>query len=354
MHNVELGTHLSRTGSCLVILIALTCSFAVQAEKKLFESEAPLALTITAPFSKIHRERDKSKIYPNTIVSYQNESGLIIDVNIGLKVRGNFRLKKLNCTNPPLKLVIDKSARKTIFSKQGELKLVVPCKRNAKYQQYILLEYLSYKLYNILSQDSYKVRLAEITFVDSGKKNKAQNYTGFFIEPHKRLAKRLAKSKIDVLKVNTDQLNSKSLAIQNLFQYMIGNTDFSTLIGPVGRNCCHNNRLFKGEQDSLLTAIPYDFDSTGLVDAPYARPSAAVKIPSVRSRRYRGFCEQNRDIRNAIPLFNQQRSEIENLFKETQGLSDLTRKRSLKYLDKFYKTINSTALFEKHIIERCR
>ena len=72
---------------------------------------------------------------------------------------------------------------------------------------------------------------------------------------------------------------------------MIGNTDFSTLTGPGGANCCHNNRLFKGEQDRFLTSIPYDFDSTGLVNAPYAYPNPTIKLFSVRARLYRGFCQ---------------------------------------------------------------
>jgi len=338
----------------LIVIMVLCFSTNVYGDKKLFKSDIPLRLTLTAPLALIYSERDKSKTYSHAKLSFVDDEKKDVNLDIGLRVRGNFRLNKKNCSNPPLKFVIGKNAKGTYFSKQKELKLVLPCKRRPRYQEFIYLEYLSYKIYNLLSEDSYRVRLAELTLVDSDNRHKTVVYDTFFIEPHKRLAKRIKKAKLGIQRVKLEQLESRSLAVQNLFQYMIANTDFSTLTGAEGETCCHNVKLFKGKTDTKVLAIPYDFDSTGLVNAPYAVPGRAVKISSVKTRRYRGFCEQNDHLKQAIPRFNETRKEIIALFKNMKGLSPKATNRALKYLDRFYETINNPEMLQKKILKRCR
>ena len=90
---------------------------------------------------------------------------------------------------------------------------------------------------------------------------------------------------------------------------MIGNTDFSPVAGPPGEDCCHNYVLFKGE-GANITPVPYDFDQSGFVDAPYANPNPRFKIRSVKQRVYRGRCGNNSQIPDTLQQFQDKRAEI--------------------------------------------
>jgi hypothetical protein len=72
-----------------------------------------------------------------------------------------------------------------------------------------------------------------------------------------------------------------------LFQYMIGNTDWSIVRE-------RNVTLLLGE-DGYQRPLPFDFDMSGLVNAHYAGPAPGLPIDDVTERFYLGFCDPETD-----------------------------------------------------------
>src|SRR5690606_26257310 len=98
------------------------------------------------------------------------------------------------------------------------------------------------------------------------------------------------------------QLDTEQASLVAVFEYLIGNTDFSMVHGARDDDCCHNIVPFSREgQDYLI--IPYDFDFSGLVNAAYASPNPELPIRSVTRRLYRGLCEQNPYLESSLGKF---------------------------------------------------
>jgi len=167
-------------------------------------------------------------------------------------------------------------------------------------------------------------------------------------------AKRNGMKEIDVPKISTRQLNADSAATTVLFQYMIGNVDWSIRSGPKGSNCCHNMKLMAPGDMANIFATPYDFDSSGLVNTPYAEVSGSLPINSVRKRLYRGFCSQNDLVQTRIGEFTQKQADILGVFDRIPGLEDKYRKRSKRYLTEFFDRVKDPKTVKRLIFAKCR
>ena len=191
-----------------------------------------------------------------------------------------------------------------------KIKLVKPCKNGKIYEDYLENEYLIYKVYQILEPDySYRVRKLEVTYIDTSEKIKTKTSPSFVIENDKQLAKRTNSIPIEVKGLNYDYIDRKRADAMSVFQFMIGNTDWS-LPG------LHNMILLKDTDPNknLVVAVPYDFDYSGIVNTGYAVPNEDLAIETVRERLYRGFCGEEGDIESAIELVNSRKKEILNLY----------------------------------------
>ena len=331
-----------------MLLISATADSA----DRLFSSHDDLSVSLRGPFRALNKERDIDKVYDGQL-GYTDEQGNLVELHVGIQVRGNYRRDKDHCSNPPLRVVNDtKRDKSSLFSKLKDVKLVIPCNNSRKFERFVILEYLIYRMYNQLTAYSYRVRLVEISLVNS-EKGADRKFPAFFIEPHRDLAKRLEKKKIDVKSVDVDELESEGLAMLSLFQYMIANTDYSPIKGAADENCCHNVKLYQGRDNQQITAIPYDFDFAGLVNTTYATPNPAVHIRSVRIRRYRGYCGQNDSVRSLVAQFNSARDSIEELI-ASSGLTDKSKSSTNKYLARFFETVNDPKKLEKNVLGYCR
>ncbi len=338
---------------CLLLFPSLNV-FAAEGSKKsrLFKGHEVMQLSLEAPFKEIYRVRDKT-IKHKASLSYL-DNGQRKSIPMNLQLRGNFRLDRENCSEPPLRFLFNKEVvRGTPFAKLEKVKFVQPCKRKAHYQELVYREYLAYRLYNEITDDSYRVRLAEVKLVDS-QKGSENTVFGFFIEPNKRLAKRLERKQLKAQSIPMNQVDNVAMARLNLYQYMIANTDYSAITAKDGEECCHNVRVFKADADRYITPIPYDFDFSGMVNAPYAVPGISNSIKSVRQRRYRGFCEQNTALRQQAKMFSNKRGQMNLLVESLPGLNESSRKKTLAYLEKFFKTVGDAKLVEKKLVRYCR
>ena len=171
-------------------------------EAPLFNSHDVMQFTLEAPMNTLRRQdrSDEDSEERPAILRWTNPDGSIESQDIQVQTRGIFRLNKRNCDFPPLRLNLKKEAVKgTIFEGQDKLKLVVPCKLGQEYwAQYVLSEYLAYRMLNVLTPLSFRVRLARVTYIDStGKDDPVEDRYGFIIEDDSDLAARNGGYKVD-------------------------------------------------------------------------------------------------------------------------------------------------------------
>jgi hypothetical protein len=243
----------------------------------------------------------------------------------------------------------------TVFAGQNRVKIVTHCQNRAeRYEQWLLLEYLLYRAYSELTDLSFRVRLARITYVDTdGDLDPITKYA-FFIEDEDAMAERNGWRTLHVPVVPPEQVDQEQLNLLELFQFMIGNTDWDAFMREPDRDrCCHNVKPI-GSSVVPVLPVPYDFDSAGLINARYARPDRRLPIRSVRQRLYRGICQTRDRLESTIALFNQRRAQIVSLFQGQEGLQEKYREEALEYLDEFYEIINEPVLINREIIGKCR
>lgn len=315
----------------------------------LFEDNAALRVEITAPFARLIDERPKDEELQGTF-SFTDSDGSKVELDLQLRARGNFRHQ--NCHLPPLYLNFKKSQVKgTLFDQQNKLKMVVHCKDSARYQQALLKEYLAYRVLNTLTDLSFRVRLLEVTYVDSEDRRPRMVRFAFVIEHVDRLGERLGRKQLNIFPDRVQDLQADDLNLTSLFQYLLGNTDFSAILGSENE-CCHNYKLFEKEGAPLLP-IPYDFDMSGWVNTPYARPESGLGINSVKERLYQGFCANNEYMEASISRFMKARESLYALTAGFEEMAPTVRDLVAEYMDGFYRTISDPQAVKSELIERC-
>lgn len=320
----------------------------------LFESNEVIEATIEAPFKAIFRDRRDDAEYQDGIVvlndSGAEQPGSEQRLPVRIRTRGKFRRDRKNCSIPPLRLnfAADDVAG-TVFEGQNKLKLVLPCRKRSDYFEYVELEYLSYRIFNQLSDASFRVRPLQLRLVDTAGRGKVTEVRAFVIESKKAVAERGALEPVDVETVPSSQLAREQAGWVGLFQYLIGNTDWS-MLSAAADACCHNTVPFK--RDQTFVPVPYDFDFSGLVNASYADPNPRLKIRNVRQRLYRGPCVRSSLARH-VEHFNARRTAIDELLDQAR-LSDKRARSTRAYVDEFWAVLNSPEQSDTAFSGRCR
>ena len=334
----------------VVFLIVTTFFWSAPASpaEPLFAGDDVLELTIHGPLTSLVRGTPGS-----TNVAGRLELGNDDTVPATFSEYGISRIRE--CGMACLKITVDEEhARGTPFEGHDSLRLVTPCHHGSEYDRYVLLEYLVYKSYAVIAEPALQVRLVICRFRDSERPAFDDTGLAFFVEDINRSAGRHGKTWLDIRSQSIADLNPAQLTLLTLFQFMVGNTDWSALSSSAGQGCCHNVAVLGAEGDQYNTLLPFDFDQTGLVDAPYAMPDGRLPIQRVTQRVYRGFCTHNDELPAAIAVFNEMRPKLEDLFSR-DGLPNLkARKRALKYIDAFFDTINNPRKVKSRIIGKCR
>jgi hypothetical protein len=318
----------------------------------LFASNDVLDVVIKAPFSMLSDERPDEEEAKGTF-SYTGNNGELVEFDIQIRTRGRLRRGKKTCAFPPFRLNFKKSQVKdSLFHKQDKLKLVSHCRPNADpYEQAVIAEYLVYRIYNLLTDRSFHARLLNATYVYTDETREENSYA-ILIEHKDRLEKRLDAKTIRSTRVGVRSIAPEDLNLASVFQYFIGNTDFSPVASALGEDCCHNQVLLTRGPELSYT-VPYDFDQSGMVNAPYAAPNSRFRMTSVRERRYRGRCVNNDHLPATLDLFRERRDEIEALIKNQEGLDTRARRSMLEFVAEFYRTIDSPRRLNRRIVEAC-
>lgn len=337
------------------VLVALAVNVAAKDRDPLFQDQSIIKAVLTAPLSQAYAQRmqDVRIYFPGqfTFVAPGNET---LRLDVGIRTRGNFRREY--CQLPPLQLNFKKSQVKgTLFKGQNKLKVVAPCQHGIQSQQQVLLEYLAYRTFEILTDYSFGTRLLRLSYVDSDEKQNSWTDLVFVIEDDDDIAKRLDLVKLHVAHNKISQLEPFSAVLVDLFQFLIANNDYSLLQSPEGVDCCHNVEMFiRDDAPDMRIPIPFDFDMSGLVDAPYAAPPSHLPIRLVRTRYYRGLCQPHGVLDDAVKLMQEKRAEILALYQNADYMGNPSRKRAIKYVEEFFALLDDPERFEREVVDRCR
>ncbi|WP_265530362.1 hypothetical protein [Sphingomicrobium marinum] len=317
----------------------------------LFESDAVLNVTIAGPFSRLVR---RAKRNPEPYAVRVTVNGIVHDGTI--EARGLTRRVGGFCTFPPLRLRFPtKPDGASPFAGQNELKMVTHCQDKGNYEQVMLREYAAYRLYNVMTDESLRVRLANIRYENESGSEVATRM-GFFIEDIDAAADRLGGTEINLPAIGSRWVGQQRAARYALFQYMIGNLDWSMFRGPQGRDCCHNSKVIGPDKQARqdLIPIPYDFDMSGWVDAPYAIAPEGLPVRNVRQRLYRGLCRYGPDTLTLAADLRGRRPEFTAAYRNVPGISDSTRRDLDRYLDDFFSDISTDAQVRDKVLDDCR
>jgi hypothetical protein len=272
--------------------------------------------------------------------------GTKVNDRILLEVAGNFRLQY--CFVPPIKLKFNYTKGSILFPLK-QMRLVNTCKSSGGFDQYLLKEYLIYKIYNLLTDKSYRVRLIELNLKDSSERRKPITEFAFLQEDIKNVAKRNHCRIWEGSKISSEATNHHQMTQISLFEYMIGNTDWAVIAE-------HNIKLisYAGDSSGKPFPVPYDFDYSGLVNAFYAVPDEKLNFESVKQRQYLGYARSYNEIESELNIFREKKAEIYSLINHFELLTLKSREEMTDYLDEFYKIAGEPEMVKYHFIENVR
>ena len=329
----------------LVLCVPLNSLMAAEAAP-LFTSTDLLEIKLAGTFRNIDRTRDKEREYERGLMSWvENDQEKSLEVKY--EVRGNFRLREDICNYAQLWVDMDKDdVDDTFFAKQNKLKLVVQCKNPARFERYIVKEHQAYQLFNVISDLTFRSRLLRVTYADT-ERNNERTHLGLFIEHKDGVAERNDMENVDLNRIPLAELDQLRGTLVSLFMFMVGNTDFSLISAPEDE-CCHNAKLFQVEGVNHYFPAPYDFDSTGYVDATYAQTNPSLRLRSVR------FCVPENIMNEALSQFRAKEGQLLAIAGDTTYVDDKTANSSVEYLQDFFTLINDPNELQDEILDDCR
>lgn len=344
----------------LMVLLAACAALAAapataqRAPHPLFADQQIIRLTIRGPLRDLIRRAEQSEDAADATLTLD---GARPETHaIRLSPRGISRRRRDVCPFPPLRIEFrERPAATSFFTGQRRLKLVTHCRPQDAFSNYTLLEYAGYRMLNAITPVSLRVRLARIDYVDEGSRAPIASRLGFLIEDTDDAARRNGLSEIELReRIPVARLDPRAAARTAVFNYMVGNLDWAMNAGPAGDTCCHNTKLFGASATaSGLVPVPYDFDYSGLVNAPYAVPPAQLSVNSVRQRRYRGFCAHNQQAQAIAAEILGQRAAILATLNEQPELAAGPRQSAAQWMERFFADIATPADVERNLLRNC-
>lgn len=310
---------------------------------ELFANDSILEISIHGNLRSLLNERSGSKKKFPVDLTYNSGDG-IMSLSITASTRGHFRLQKENCYYPPLLLRFSKKTndRKSLFINQKKLKLVMPCEDD----DYLIGEWLAYKIYNLVTPLSFRARLVKVTLIESKNNKSAKPFYGILIEEESQLAER-NNLNLSEAKLRPQQMDTEMFLKMAVFQYLIGNTDWSI-------EFLQNIKLLTTNPEARPIPVPYDFDHAGIVGATYALPAEELRMASIKERRYRGYCVNDLKIFESIlDFYKGLKKEIYALYSSCDLLSEKYKKNTIKFLDDFFERIDNDKAWQKDFAYPC-
>jgi len=316
--------------------------------RQLFQQTDPLVFTLTADFRAVNRDRnpDTTKTFP-AVLTTPGTAAASTPLKVTLRTRGNLRLNYRTCGFVPLTVnFAKKEVAGTAFDGQNKLKLVTHCQNDDQYDQGVLREYLAYRLYNLVTPQSFRARLAMATYVDAASGKAVATRHAIFIEDEDDVARRMEGRAVSLPRMMFADFDPESLTQMTLFQYMIGNTDFSIF-------AIHNVAMVTTPA-KVFYPITWDFDVSGLVDPPYGIPQPVLGIASIQERLYRGPCRSLAEFEPSLAIFRAKQAEALALIDSIPGLDQRNRREVSEYLGQFFTLLGRKDGLRRDLVDKCR
>jgi hypothetical protein len=248
-----------------------------------------------------------------------------------IKYRGESRFQ--NCHFAPIQL----NFKKPLYTNSDsgrikKLKLVTHCEQGSLYDEYVLREYLVYKLFNVLTDTSFRVRLLKVNYIDTKRSRRAIIQYGFFIEPIDLLAERTSSVVVKATNLTQRHIVPNIMDRLAIFNYMISNWDWSI----PGQHNVAVIKPMKYDVAGLGIAIPYDFDLTGVVNADYAIPPPGMEITTNRERLFSGICRSKEVFQEELKKFSNKKGKLYSVINEFTYLNKSSKKDITIFLDQFF------------------
>ena len=262
------------------------------------------------------------------------------ELKVNVIPRGNYRRRI--CSFPPVRLNFSKKylAKKGLTREYDKMKLVTMCQGGKDGRGLLLKEYLAYKFYNLLTPNSYRVQLAKITYIDTeGNREDEQQY-GILVEDTDEMAHRVGGEECECRNYPQDSIAAEVENIMAVFQYMIGNEDWSMQM-------LRNTKVVRPDDGSPFVPVPYDFDFSGFVNAPYAVPRSELNMLDIRDRIFLGFPVEVGLLNQTLKQFEEQHSLMIMAIQNLVDLRSFERKAASNYIDSFFKKKNQRKLIEQ-------
>jgi hypothetical protein len=330
------------------LLAALAVSVPLDAQTDLFAEDAPLEISLAFDIDSLCRAGADVGCPDTQGTLTYTAAGTDRAVPVWIRARGRWRNVATNCSMPPLSVIFgDGAADGTLFAGQTMLPLTTHCNEHPEgQQQYVLKELLAYHIYNALTEKSMRVRLAHVTYQHTGRRPRSFERYAFFTEHFDSLAARSSSSFWPTENFDVRTGDPAQLATVDLFEFMIGNTDWSIIRG-------HNVAHLRAP-DASVVVVPYDFDFSGIVNASYATPPPSLRIRRVTQRVYRGFCYPGLDWQALFQRFQAAHSSIDAVIEQLPQLEPRHRAEMRAYIASFYDVIGSEQQRQDDIVEECR
>jgi hypothetical protein len=328
-------------------------------EALLFSDDSVLRLSMDVNFKALCRPRETEDCdYTATVLRYLDDDDAEHEIPVEIRIRGGWRSLRENCNVPPLFVRFATGVGSgTPFEGQRVLPLTTHCRSglapneamgfssNTDHEQYLLKEYLAYRVYNEMTDASLRVRLARIKYTDPDRSGRVRNQYAFFTEHFDTATRRLGGRLLNRGSFDHEHLDTAAADRLAMFQFMIGNTDWSIVR--------QRNTILLEMPDGTQLALPYDLDMSGLVNASYAGPPPTLPIRDVRTRYYLGFCHPGIDWDLVFSSVHQNQPGILALPGEIPGLHKDHRRTAKRYLENFFRILVSKSKRQKKIVEAC-
>ncbi|MEQ8706875.1 MAG: hypothetical protein RIC19_23285 [Phaeodactylibacter sp.] len=325
---------MNRLLSTLMAMIGLSIIGIAQDKQTIFDalhSPEILEVNIETDLSNLIDNRKKDE-YQYAIFSFENAAGELEQHDMKLKPRGKFR--RNICDFPPIKLNFskDRLMERNYIAEYDKLKLVTHC-IDDKYasKENVAREYLAYRLYNLISDKSYRVQLVRINYIDSKDRVSRIKRYGFILEDTDEMAHRAGGKECEAcINVPANELSLNDEHTMAVFQYMIGNADYNT-------GMMRNVKMVRPYTGTGVIPVPYDFDFAGFVNPSYAIPNSDYGLVSVKQRVFLGNKVDSAVLSSTLQHFLDQRSAMEETIDDFKLLDRQNRTEITRYLDTFFK-----------------
>lgn len=329
-----------------ILLFGIPCLTAqkVVSRKQFFEDTAVLQATLTTSYKDLINQK-KTPAYQAASITFLNlDSSGSIKEPIRVKLRGNFR--RANCSFASMTFDFQDQEKKSRLQNLKQLKVVVPCEWGSDDEQWVVREYLVYKLFQLFTDKSFRVRLVRFNFDDNSDSIKPYKQYGFLLEDVDDLAKRIDCKEVGEEKIGSEETNRMHTTMVAIFQYMISNSDWKV---PVR----HNVKMVRPKDSATAKPyiIPYDFDYCGAVNALYAEPAPYLGIQKVTDRLYLGFPRTLDEVNAVVQIFLQKETDILNTIGNYPLLRKKGKEEMLLFIQVFFSIIKDQAMVKKIFVD---